>query len=87
MFYLNDGIDEYLANKGSFSYANEYSTACTSEDDYNTCISACGYNESCIDGCVDNYQCDNIITCIQDAQIVLVDWKNRLALMVKTILF
>jgi len=64
MFYLNDGIDEYIAEGGKFYYADDYDYVCSSQEDYNNCVEGCGDNESCIDQCAQNYQCDNIITCL-----------------------
>jgi len=66
MFYLNDGVDEYIADKSSFSYAQEYDSGCSDEDLYNSCISDCKSDESCIDQCMRDYQCDFAITCTQN---------------------
>tara|TARA_Y100000310_G_scaffold333695_1_gene411755 strand:- start:1567 stop:3429 length:1863 start_codon:yes stop_codon:yes gene_type:complete len=71
MFYLNNGVDEYISDKGGFSYSQEYNYGCSDKDLYDSCVSACGNiepeRERCIEQCTEDYQCDTTIICTQNA--------------------
>ena len=67
MFYLDDGADEYIADKGSFRYAQESTFQCSSDEDYQSCVSGCGNDESCIDQCTRDYDCKTTVSCTEKA--------------------
>jgi len=69
MFYLNNGVDEYISDEASFSYSQEHNFSCSNETYYNDCVSACGdtepEREECIEQCIEDYQCGSTTTCTQ----------------------
>ncbi len=71
MFYLNDNVDEYISEGGTYSYAQDYSYDCSDENLYDSCMSSCPNDEPererCMEQCTDEHQCDYTTTCIQDA--------------------
>jgi hypothetical protein len=61
MMYLNDGTDEYIADKGSWGHAKTYEFICDSG--YDDCVTSCGDDEPCIDSCTQDYNCRNEESC------------------------
>jgi len=63
MFYIDDSFDKYIADTGTFTYAQEPKFKCTSNSDFKTCVAGCGEDETCIDNCAIKYECDTIVEC------------------------
>ncbi len=62
MFYLNDGMDEYLAEKGAEFFVEKYEFTC--QEGYENCTKKCDSgDESCIDDCVEEFNCGSVSTC------------------------
>lgn len=62
MFYLDDGVDEYIAEKGSYNWEKEPHRTC--ESGFEECLNACADgDESCADNCDSGFSCETTYTC------------------------
>ena len=62
MFYLNDGTNEYIAEKGNYDWVKEPKFSC--EEGYEGCLDKCSPgDESCIDDCARKFDCKTTYTC------------------------
>ena len=62
MFYLNDGVNEYIAEKGSYDWVKEPHRTC--ESGFEECLNVCADgDESCVDNCDSNFNCETTYTC------------------------
>jgi len=71
MFYLNDGINEYISDSSGFVYTQEYNSSCFDNDLYDDCVSLCPNTEPekerCMEQCIEDYDynCHTEVTCTQ----------------------
>jgi len=62
MIYLEDVSGRYLADGTAFSYSQTHEFTC--DTGYDSCVSACGTDETCIDQCTADYNCATQSSCV-----------------------
>ena len=59
---MNDGTDEYIAEKGSYNWEREPHRTC--ESGFEECLNVCADgDESCADNCASSFNCETTYTC------------------------